>query len=110
MGPGGQRGRDLQVAPGAGGHLRRGTGSRRRRRRRRLLPHRGTVVAHLVRPHPPARLRDGAQLRRLLDRVGQLGANPYRAMTETMTETAAPLPPALEEIAEDFSSASSPEK
>ena len=46
------------------------------RRHDRLLPHRRALVAHLVRPHPPAGLRRGAQLRRLVDRVGQRRARP----------------------------------
>ncbi len=47
-------------------------------RRRRVLPHRRALVAHVVRPDPPARLRGGAQLRRLVDRVGQRRARPDR--------------------------------
>ena len=41
--------------------------------RRRLLPHRRAQQPHLVRADLPARLREGAQLRRQLDRVGQPG-------------------------------------
>ena len=40
----------------------------------RLLPDRRALVAHLVRAHLPARLRQGAELRRVVDRVGQRGA------------------------------------
>ncbi len=49
-----------------------------RRRRDRLLPHRRALEPHLVRAHPPARLRAGAQLRRLVDRVGQRRARADR--------------------------------
>ena len=49
-----------------------------RRRRHRLLPHRRALEPHLVRAHPPARLRERAQLRRLVDRVGQRGARADR--------------------------------
>ena len=42
----------------------------------RLLPHRRAVVPHLVRADLPARLRRGAQLRRVVDRVGQWSAAP----------------------------------
>ena len=48
------------------------------RRRGRLLPDRRAVVAHLVRADPPARLRPGPQLRRLVDRVGQQRAGADR--------------------------------
>ncbi len=51
------------------------------RRRRRLLPHRRALVAHVVRADPPARLRVGAQLRRLVDRVGQRRPRPHREVT-----------------------------
>ena len=40
---------------------------------RRLLPHRRAQQPHLVRADLPARLRERPQLRRQLDRVGQLG-------------------------------------
>ena len=45
----------------------------------RLLPHRRALEPHLVRAHPPARLRARAQLRRLVDRVGQRRARADRA-------------------------------
>ena len=45
---------------------------------RRVLPHRRAVEPHLVRPAAPARLREGAQLRRVVDRVGQRGARADR--------------------------------
>ena len=40
----------------------------------------GERLAHLVRAHLPARLRQGAELRRQLDRVGQRGPTSDRAM------------------------------
>ena len=40
----------------------------------RLLPDRRALVAHLVRAHLSARLRQRPELRRLVDRVGQRGA------------------------------------
>ncbi len=43
-----------------------------------LLPDRRTLEPHLVRAHPPARLRLGPQLRRLVDRVGQRGTGADR--------------------------------
>ena len=52
------------------------------RRRHRLLPHRRALEPHLVRAHPPARLRQGAELRRQLDRVGQRGPSPGREVSE----------------------------
>ena len=42
-----------------------------RRRCHRLLPDRRAVIPHLVRAHPAARLRPGAELRRVVDRVRQ---------------------------------------
>ena len=45
-------------------------------RRGRLLPHRRALVAHVVRPDAPARVRRRPQLRRLVDRVGQRRARP----------------------------------
>src|SRR6266566_5760474 len=50
--------------PGQGGH--------------RLLPDRGTVVAHVVRPEVPPRLPERPELRRLLDGVGQPRADADR--------------------------------
>ena len=47
----------------------------------RLLPHRRALEPHLVRAHLPARLRQGAQLRRQLDGVGQLGPPPGREVS-----------------------------
>ncbi len=49
------------------------------RRRHRLLPDRRALEPHLVRADLPARLRERAQLRRLLDRVGQHRARAHRA-------------------------------
>ncbi len=46
----------------------------------RLLPHRGALQPHLVRALLPARLRQGTQLRRLVDGVGQLRGRPHRAV------------------------------
>src|SRR5699024_8196837 len=111
---GGQRGRHVQVRgrtqgplyePGRAGHERRG---------HRLLPHRRTLQPHLVRPPAPARLRQRAQLRRILDRMGQCrgradrhrlrarrGAEPL--MTAETTPETADLPEALAEVVTDFS-------
>ncbi len=44
----------------------------------RLLPHRRAVQPHLVRVDAPARVAGGAQLRRIVDRVGQCGAGARR--------------------------------
>ncbi len=55
-----------------------GAGLRRRRRRGRVLPDRRALRAHLVRAQAPARIRERAQLRRILDRVGQRGARADR--------------------------------
>ena len=49
-----------------------------RRRRGRVLPHRRALQPHMVRADPPAGLPEGAQLRRLVVRVGQLGARADR--------------------------------
>ena len=57
------------------------SGPEAERRRRRLLPHRRALEPHLVRAHVPARLRQGAQLRRQLDGVGQLGPSPGREVS-----------------------------
>ncbi|CAA9395605.1 MAG: Thiosulfate sulfurtransferase, rhodanese, partial [uncultured Pseudonocardia sp.] len=78
---GARRGRGRHVPPPrrTGRDLRGRAGPVPLGRRDRLLPHRGALQPHLVRPHPPARLRAGAQLRRQLDRVGQLRARPDRA-------------------------------
>ncbi len=45
----------------------------------RVLPDRRALEPHLVRAHPPAGLRERAQLRRLVDRVGQRCARSHRA-------------------------------
>ena len=49
-----------------------------RRQDRRLLPHRRAVQPHLVRADPSARPARGAQLRRVVDRVGQCRAGARR--------------------------------
>ena len=72
------RRRHLQVTRRPRSHLPDRTGAGSRRRRGGLLPHRGALVTHLVRADPPARLRGGAQLRRVVDRVGQRRARPDR--------------------------------
>jgi thiosulfate/3-mercaptopyruvate sulfurtransferase len=46
----------------------------------RLLPDRGALVAHLVRPPVPARIPERSQLRRVLDRVGQPDRGADRAL------------------------------
>ena len=45
----------------------------------RLLPHRGAVRAHLVRPARDPRAAEREELRRLVDRVGLAGRRPHRA-------------------------------
>ena len=66
---------------------RRSTSRRMRPQRRttddRLLPHRRAQQPHLVRAQVPARLRERAQLRRLVDRVGQSGGCADREGTTT---------------------------
>jgi 3-mercaptopyruvate sulfurtransferase SseA len=68
----------LQAACRARRDLPRRARPRGRRRRHRLLPHRRAFEPHLVRAHPPPRLRAGPQLRRLVDRVGQHRSRPDR--------------------------------
>ena len=70
-----------------------------RRRRGRVLPDRRAVQPHLVRPAPPARLPHGAQLRRLLDRVGQQRPRPDHPGGQTVTVT---LNPRLQDIVDEF--------
>src|SRR5699024_1407303 len=79
----------------------------------RLLPDRGALQPHLVRAGAPARFRERAQLRRLLDGVGQLGAGADRCGRRTrrgavsMTAGAtADLPEALAAIVDDFTALS----
>jgi thiosulfate/3-mercaptopyruvate sulfurtransferase len=71
-GAGGQPRPDLQERRGAQGPLRR-EGRDPGQGRGRLLPHRRALQPHLVRPPRAARLPARQELRRLLDRVGQLG-------------------------------------
>src|SRR5262249_56262375 len=61
---------------------------------------RRAVQPHLVRAHPPAGLPACTQLRRILDRMGQLCAGSDHPGRESMTSIT--LPPRLAEIAEDF--------
>ena len=65
------------------------------RRRDRLLPHRRAVEPHLVRAAAPARLPDRAQLRRLVDGVGQPGPGPDR---KALTRKRAPGGPAVPQL------------
>ena len=58
----------------------RGQGRRRGQGDDRVLPHRRAQRAHLVRPPRAARPRERAQLRRLVDRVGQPRRRPDRAL------------------------------
>ena len=78
VGASGRRGRRLQAPRRARRDLPRRGRARGRRRHRRVLPHRRAVEPHVVRPAAPARLREGAQLRRVVDRVGQRGARAHR--------------------------------
>jgi rhodanese-related sulfurtransferase len=75
---GGERRRHVQAGRRARQDLPGRAGAGDRRRRDRVLPDRRTVQPHLVRAAPPARLPAGAQLRRLLDGVGQSRARPHR--------------------------------
>ena len=71
--------RHVQDPPRAGGDLPGGAAALAVGRRGRLLPHRRALQPHLVRAHAPARVREGAQLRRQLDGVGQLRPRADRA-------------------------------
>ena len=116
VGAGRRRRRHLHAARRARRDLPRGRGPRRRRRRHRLLPHRRALEPHLVRAHPPARLRERAQLRRLVDRVGQrrARADRHRAPSPARRRRRAapwhdesrdhdcPAPDQLAEIRDDF--------
>jgi len=53
-------------------------GHYRQRRSHRLLSHRRAQLAHLVRPQVSSGLQPSAQLRRLLDRMGQPHRRPHR--------------------------------
>ncbi len=85
----------------------------------RLLPDRRALEPHLVRPHPPAGLRGRAQLRRVVDRVGQRRARadrrraPSRASCpradagahdrgRMVTDDRTALPESLAEIRDEF--------
>src|SRR5690606_36119057 len=57
-----------------------GAGALPRRRPRHLLPHRRALRPHLVRAHLPPRLPPRAELRRLVDRVGEPRPCPDRAI------------------------------
>lgn len=69
LGPGVQPGWHLQVVRRAQGAVRR-QGHHRRPADHRLLPDRRALEPFVVRPQVPAWLRQGEELRRLLDRVG----------------------------------------
>ena len=69
-----------------------------RRRHRGLLPHRRAFQPHLVRAPAPARLSARAQLRRLVDRMGEQRPRSDHARGEPMTN------PRLQEIVDDFAS------
>ena len=83
-------------------------GAAPRRRRRRLLPHRRAVQPHLVRAAPPARLPARAQLRRVMDRVGEQRPGAHHPRGEPVT--AATLNPRLQEIADDFNAVAGQER
>ena len=57
------------------------------RRRRRVLPHRRALIPYLVRSHATCSATNGPQLRRQLDRMGQLSA---RADREGRSEVTTP--------------------
>ena len=76
VGAGRGRGRHVQDARRARGHLPGRGRAEPGRRGGGLLPHRRAVQPHLVRAAAPARLRPRAQLRRLVDRVGQQRPGP----------------------------------
>src|SRR5260370_32558199 len=71
MGAGGRSGRELQTTRTVGAAVSQGRRDRREGRGDRLLPYRRTVEPHLVRAQVPPGRDAGAQLRRLVDRVGQ---------------------------------------
>ncbi len=72
-----------------------------RRQDRRLLPHRRAVQPHLVRADPPARPARRAQLRRLLDRMGQRRAGARRRRGRAR-RSAMSMPAPLAEVVSDF--------
>ena len=109
VGPGGGAGRDVPQPPGTGSHLCRRGRAEPGRRRGRVLPDRGAVQPHLVRSAPPAGLPDRAQLRRVLDRVGEQRRRAHHPGRQTVT-TAGTLNPRLQDIVDDFDSVSGQEK
>ena len=59
-----------------------GCRNNRRQRRDRILPYRGAVFAHLVRAPRAPRLREGAELRRVVDRVRVSGERSRREVNQ----------------------------
>ncbi len=72
-----------------------------RRQDGRVLPHRRAVQPHLVRADPPARPARGAQLRRLVDRMGQCRAGARRGWGRAR-RSAMSMPAPLAEVVSDF--------
>src|SRR5699024_12277353 len=75
----------------------------RRRCRRRVLPHRGTLLAYLVRAEMSSRFWSRTQLRWIVDRVGQY--RPWARRTRRRQERrlmSTPLPEELEDIVAEF--------
>src|SRR6266702_3162586 len=87
VGPGRRAGRDLQAARRAAAALQGREGDRREGRGHRLLPHRRAVQPHLVRAQVSAGREEGAQLRWLVDRVGQPGRGADREGSGMKTAT-----------------------
>src|SRR5690606_20611963 len=83
----------VPVGLGAAGDLRGGARAQAGGGRGGLLPHRRALLAHLVRAYVPVGLRESAQLRRLLDRVGQLGPAADREVTPHPGRPALPREP-----------------
>ena len=120
----------FKAARRAGRDLPHGRRTPGRRRHRRLLPDRRALEPHLVRAAPPARLRERAQLRRLVDRVGQRSARADRhgrrarrgprppiasspgipRVGECGRMTGTALPEALAEIRDEFLELAEPER
>ena len=73
-----------------------------RRQDRRVLPHRRAVQPHLVRADPPAGPARGAQLRRLVDRVGQRRAGARRRRGRARATRHESMPAPLAEVVSDF--------
>src|SRR5438034_7984361 len=83
------RGRYFQEHRRAEGDLRR-KGRRLQPRGDRVLPHRRALGAHVVRAARAARLSRREELRRLVDRVGQLDPGAHREVSTPTSDKASP--------------------